>query len=141
MSATKQEPREEQNTCNTASEKTNEDASEEASGETSKEAGIETGADEGEGGFESLRSAAENQLGKRGRKIAEAFGEKAQGGDLNSAKFLVSVAKDKAGKGAGKKRRRPSTAERLAHELPWEQPPVATPEPEPLKPGDENVSE
>jgi hypothetical protein len=142
MGGSKRKPKEQKDVFVAENEKTNlatsAETSAEVSSETSEQADAEAQADEN--GFESLRSAAECQLGKRGRKIAEAMGVKAESGDLNSAKFLVSVAKDKAGKGAGKKRRGPSTAEQLAHEPPWE-PPATNPEPQPLEPEVENVNE
>lgn len=75
-----------------------------------------------EEGFESLRVAAEKQLGQRGSKIAEALGRKAADGDLNSAKFLVAVAEKKESKGKRKKRPGMSLAEQLEREPPWEEP-------------------
>jgi hypothetical protein len=78
--------------------------------------------DENEDGFESLRSAADRELGKNSRKIAVALGEKAARGDLNSAKFLVAMVEKKAGKGARKKRHGPSAVERLLLEPAWEEP-------------------
>jgi hypothetical protein len=78
-----------------------------------------------EDGIESLRTAADRQLGKRGSNIAEALGKKAAEGDLNSAKFLVSVAEKKGRKRAKTKRRDPSVEDQLALEPQWEEPPEA----------------
>lgn len=74
-----------------------------------------------EDGFESMRSAADRQLGQNSRQIAEAFGKKAADGDLNSAKFLVAVAvaEKKASKTTRKKRHGPTEAQRLALEPQW----------------------
>lgn len=78
-----------------------------------------------EDGFESLRDAADRELGKNSNIIAAAFGQKAAKGDLNSAKFLVAVAvtDKKRPKRARKKRRGLSVADRLALEPQWEEPP------------------
>lgn len=82
---------------------------------------IEVG--ENEEGIESLRSAVNRQLRKKGDQIAEALGDKAAGGDLNSTKLMISVAENKPDKNARKKRQGPSTVERLLLEPTREEPP------------------
>jgi hypothetical protein len=112
MGTTKRKPKEEQAACSTEDEPRNQRA------------------EAGEDGFESLRAAADKQLGKHSGKIAEALGKKAADGDLNSAKFLVAVAEKKERKGARKKRRGLSVAERLALEPQWEEPAETDPRPD-----------
>ncbi|MGA7340408.1 MAG: hypothetical protein WBE72_09375 [Terracidiphilus sp.] len=102
-----QEPEQQQQTS-----KASENASEKA------DAGVAAAED----GMESFRSAAEMQLSIHGDKIAKLIGDKAALGDLNCAKLLVGVAKDKARKNTKKKKRGPSMAQRIAAEPPWEEP-------------------
>lgn len=108
MGTTKRKPRDKKPLRNSRSETTNETASVEA--------------DTGKDGFESLRIAAEKQLGQLSDEIAEALGKKAAEGDLNSTKLLIAVAARKEGKGKRRKRPGPSVAEQLALEPPWEEP-------------------
>jgi hypothetical protein len=84
--------------------------------------------DENEDGFETLRSAADEQLNRRSSQIAEALGKKAAKGDLNSAKFLLTVAEKKGNKNARKTRRGVVVAESIAQERPWEGPAETKPE-------------
>ncbi|HUA93003.1 MAG TPA: hypothetical protein VL991_10565 [Terracidiphilus sp.] len=88
---------------------------------------------ENEDGLESLRSAAHRQLGKNSNKIAETLGKRAAEGDLNSAKFLVAVVKENAGKASRKKRPGPSAVERLLLEPVWEEPLESDEKPEPAQ--------
>lgn len=76
----------------------------------------------GEDAMECLRSAAEEQLRRYAPKIALALGKKAACGDLNSAKFLLQVTKEKAGPGRWRRRDAPSEAQRLAAEPQWQGP-------------------
>jgi hypothetical protein len=105
-----------------ASQQTCEPASQEPSQQLSQEGS--DGCGESGNGFESMRSAVERQLGQNSRQIAEAFGKKAAGGDLNSAKFLVAVAvaEKKTKKTMRKKRDGPTEAQRLALEPQWQDP-------------------
>jgi hypothetical protein len=75
-----------------------------------------------EDGMECLRSAAEEQLRCLAGQIALALGKKAAGGDLNSAKFLLAVAKERTRKGPWLRRDGPSEAQRLAAEPRWVEP-------------------
>jgi hypothetical protein len=127
MGTTRKNPRSRQRTNNTGSE--------EAEQKTNP------GAAESEDGFESLRVAADRQLGQNSDKIAAALGQKAADGDLNSAKFLVAVAGKKERKNTRKKRSGLSVAQKLALEPQWEEPPESNAEPDPRKPGDEGVKE
>jgi hypothetical protein len=74
-------------------------------------------------GMECLRSAAEEQLRQNAGNIARALGKKAAGGDLNSAKFLVAITKEKARGNRWRPRDGPTEAQRLAAEPQWEEPP------------------
>ncbi len=76
----------------------------------------------GEEGLECLRSAAEEQLRRYAGKIALALGKKAARGDLNSAKFLLQVTKEKPRPGRSRRRDGPSEAQRLAAEPLWQDP-------------------
>jgi hypothetical protein len=109
MATRKREPKAKQTRSKAGSEPLNE--------RRSKETG------ENEDGFETLRSAADEQLGRRSGEIAEALGKKAADGDLNSAKFLLTVAEKKGNKNSRKIRRGLLVAENLAHEPPWKEPP------------------
>jgi hypothetical protein len=77
--------------------------------------------------MERLRSAAEVQLRRNANKIVTAQGEKAAGGDLSSAKFLLQVIKDKPRSRRWRRRTEPSEAQRLASELPWREPSTDAP--------------
>jgi hypothetical protein len=79
-----------------------------------------------EDGMECLRSAAEEQLRLHGGEIAAAQGKKAVGGNLNSAKFLIAILKEKARPIRWRPRDGPTEAQRLAAEPPWEEPPAGT---------------
>lgn len=84
-----------------------------------------------ENGMECLRSAAEEQLRRNAAKIATALANKAASGDLNSAKFLFLVTKEKPRMSLSRRRTGPSEAERLAAEPPWQEP-CETPSTEPI---------
>jgi hypothetical protein len=77
--------------------------------------------------MERLRSAAEVQLRRNANKIVAAQGEKAAGGDLSSAKFLLQVIKDKPRSRRWRTRTEPSEAQRLASEPPWREPSTDAP--------------
>jgi hypothetical protein len=77
--------------------------------------------------MERLRSAAEVQLRRNANKIVTAQGEKAAGGDLSSAKFLLQVIKDKPRSRRWRRRTEPSEAQRLASEPPWREPSTDAP--------------
>lgn len=80
-----------------------------------------TEAGENDEGIESLRSAVNRELGKKGDQIAEALVERAASGHLESMKLAITVAK--ADKNTRKKRRGPSAVERLLLEPTREEPP------------------
>jgi hypothetical protein len=107
MATRKREPKAKQTRSKADSEPLNERRSKEA--------------EENEDGFEILRCAADAQLGRRSGEIAEALGKKAADGDLNSAKFLLTVAEKKGNKNARKMRRGLLVAQSLAREPPWEE--------------------
>jgi len=73
-------------------------------------------------GMECLSNAVDSQLRSRGTEIAEKLGEKAASGDLNSAKLMLSVAKEKSARGRKKTRSGASEALRLAAEPEWKEP-------------------
>ncbi len=75
-----------------------------------------------EDALECLRSAAQEQLRRYAGKIALALGKKAACGDLNSAKFLLQVTKEKPRPGRSRRRDGPSEAQRLAAEPLWQDP-------------------
>jgi hypothetical protein len=76
-----------------------------------------------EGGMESLRTAADVQVRLKANDIVSKVAEKAASGDLNSAKFLVMILKEKARAVPWRRKSGPSEAARLAAEPPWEEPP------------------
>jgi hypothetical protein len=80
-----------------------------------------------EDGLECLRKAAEEQLRLHAPNIAAALGKKAAGGDLNSAKLLLAITKEKPRPVRWRPRDGPTEAQRLAAEPQWEEPPADTP--------------
>jgi hypothetical protein len=106
----------------TAKRKQQQENEQEASAEVIS---AEAGAEElpGEDGIDCLRIAAELQLRRYAGKIALALGKKAACGDLNSAKFLLAITKEKPRPGRSRRRDGPSEAQRLAAEPPWQEPP------------------
>jgi hypothetical protein len=76
-------------------------------------------------GVERFRSAAEKELAQRGRQIAMALAAKAAGGDVSSAKLLMTEA-GKAGSKKTKKRNGKPTAQDLARGALWDGPPAKT---------------
>jgi hypothetical protein len=75
-------------------------------------------------GAERLRQAADRQVGRNSKKLADLLTEKALKGDLASTRVLVGLAERKKPKAEpAKKRRGPGLAERLAVEPEWQKPP------------------
>jgi hypothetical protein len=77
-------------------------------------------------GLECLRRAVEEQLRLHAEEIAEALGNKAKDGDLNSLKLLLVISKEKARPIRWRPRDGPTEAQRLAAEPEWEEPPTET---------------
>lgn len=73
-------------------------------------------------GVKKFRSAADRELAERSKKIAEALGQKAEGGDVSSLKVLVTEALKCESK-KGKKRKSKGMAQQLAEGPQWEGPP------------------
>ena len=69
-----------------------------------------------EAGFESLRSAAAEELRHRGQQIAKKLREKSEAGDTQSTKLLIELAKESGVKKLAKGK---SVALRIASDPEW----------------------